>query len=100
MSKLQGLVVHSGFNGSTGYNGSQGPQRPRGTGHFSQCEHNIEDLNGNQVPITSNILPSLIRVINGKSNVVTPKEKFNTIPFVLLLITGTVRTSVRLFVLP
>ncbi|XP_066026369.1 collagen alpha-2(V) chain-like [Pocillopora verrucosa] len=90
VSKLQGPIGPRGFNGSQGaigpagpkgfngtqgtqgvigppgFNGSEGPPGPQGsngTGDFSQCEHKTEDLTGNQLPITSNSLPTPVKMI-------------------------------------
>ena len=62
----QGVIGLPGFNGSEG---PPGPQGPNGAGDFSQCEHKTEDLNGNQLPITSNTLPIPTKVIVGELSV-------------------------------
>ncbi|XP_058969809.2 collectin-12 isoform X1 [Pocillopora verrucosa] len=59
----QGVIGPPGFNGSEG---PPGPQGPNGAGDFSQCEHKTTDLTGNQDPVTSNTLPSPIKVTVGE----------------------------------
>ena len=119
MSKLQGPVGPRGFNGSQGligpagpqgfngtqgpqgFNGSQGSEGPKGVVDFSQCEHKTEDMTGTQAPITSNSLPSpVIKVIKIEPSLSNLKGDIQDLPFVILWITGSIRTFVRLFSLP
>ena len=99
VSKLQGPVGPRGFNGSQGpigpagpqgfngtqgpqgFNGSQGSEGPKGVVDFSQCEHKTEDMTGTQVPITSNSLPSPIKVIKIEPSVSNLKGAIQDLPF-------------------
>ena len=63
------------------FNGSQGSEGPKGVVDFSQCEHKTEDMTGNQAPITSNSLPSPIKVIKIEPSVSNLKGDIQDLPF-------------------
>ena len=48
----QGVIGLQGLNGSQGAQGLIGPQGPQGAGNISQCEHKTISATGTQNPVT------------------------------------------------
>ena len=48
----QGVMGLQEFNGSQGAQGLTGPQGPQGAGNISQCEHKTLSATGSQDPVT------------------------------------------------
>ncbi len=48
----QGDIGPQGFNGSEGIQGPTGPQGPQGAGHLSQCVYNTDSFRGTQYPLS------------------------------------------------